>query len=53
MPLLRYLSPRIAVMERGRLAEMGDAEAICATPREAYTRRLIAATPELPVGAEG
>ena len=48
MPLVRYLSTRIAVMERGRLVEMGEAEALCAAPREAYTRQLLAATPELP-----
>jgi peptide/nickel transport system ATP-binding protein len=51
MPLVRYLSTRIAVMERGRLVEMGEAEALCASPREAYTRQLLAATPELPAGA--
>ncbi|MGD0789623.1 MAG: ATP-binding cassette domain-containing protein [Terracidiphilus sp.] len=51
MPLVRYLSTRIAVMERGRLVEMGETAALCADPREAYTRQLIAATPELPVGA--
>ncbi len=51
MPLVRYLSTRIAVMEHGRLVETGDAEALCAAPREAYTRQLLAATPELPVGA--
>ncbi|HEV2487701.1 MAG TPA: ATP-binding cassette domain-containing protein [Terracidiphilus sp.] len=51
MPLVRYLSTRIAVMERGRLVETGEAEALCANPREAYTRQLIAATPELPAGA--
>jgi peptide/nickel transport system ATP-binding protein len=50
MPLVRYLSTRIAVMERGRLVETGEAEAICAHPGEAYTRQLIAATPELPAG---
>jgi ABC-type glutathione transport system ATPase component len=50
MPLVRYLSTRIAVMERGRLVETGEAEALCAGPQEAYTRQLIAATPELPVG---
>lgn len=50
MPLVRYLSTRIAVMERGRLVETGEAVALCANPREAYTRQLIAATPELPVG---
>ncbi len=50
MPLVRYLSTRIAVMERGRLVETGEAVALCADPREAYTRQLIAATPELPAG---
>ncbi|MGA2887242.1 MAG: ATP-binding cassette domain-containing protein [Terracidiphilus sp.] len=49
MPLVRYLSTRIAVMERGRLVETGEAEALCASPREAYTQQLLAATPELPM----
>ena len=53
MPLVRYLSTRIAVMERGRLVETGEAEALCASPREDYTRQLIAATPELPATAAG
>lgn len=51
MPLVRYLSTRIAVMERGRLVETGEAVALCANPREEYTRQLIAATPELPATA--
>ena len=51
MPLVRYLSTRIAVMEHGRLVETGEAEALCSAPREAYTRQLLAATPELPAGA--
>jgi peptide/nickel transport system ATP-binding protein len=51
MPLVRYLSTRIAVMEHGRLIETGEAEALCANPSESYTRQLIAATPELPTGA--
>jgi peptide/nickel transport system ATP-binding protein len=50
MPLVRYLSTRIAVMERGRLVEAGEAVALCAHPQEAYTRQLIQATPELPAG---
>ena len=49
MPLVRYLSTRIAVMERGRLVETGEAEALCDAPLEAYTRQLLAATPELPL----
>ena len=48
MPLVRYLCDRVAVMERGRLVEVGDAVAVCEQPREAYTQRLVAATPEMP-----
>ena len=51
MPLVRYLSTRIAVMEHGRLVESGEAVALCTSPRQAYTRQLIAATPELLAGA--
>ena len=50
MPLVRYLSTRIAVMERGRLVETGEAEALCANPAQEYTRQLLKATPELPAG---
>ncbi len=49
MPLVRYLSTRIAVMAHGRLVETGEAEALCAHPQEPYTRQLIQATPELPL----
>ncbi len=49
MPLVRYLATRIAVMEKGRLVETGDAEKICSAPQQAYTQQLLAATPELPV----
>ena len=51
MPLVRYLSTRIAVMQSGRLVETGEAEALCANPQQAYTRQLIEATPELPMAA--
>jgi len=51
MPLVRYLSTRIAVMQSGRLVETGEAEALCANPQQAYTRQLIEATPELPVAS--
>jgi peptide/nickel transport system ATP-binding protein len=47
MPLVRYLSTRIAVMEHGRLVEVGEAVDLCSNPREAYTQRLVAATPEM------
>ena len=47
MPLVRYLGDRIAVMQRGRIVETGPALEVCDRPREPYTRRLIAATPEI------
>jgi len=48
MPLVRYLCDRVAVMQRGRLVELGECEQVCDAPRHEYTRRLIAATPEMP-----
>src|SRR5246127_1288107 len=48
MPLVRYLADRIVVMQRGRVVEEGEAEALCHAPREPYTQALIAATPQLP-----
>jgi peptide/nickel transport system ATP-binding protein len=47
MPLVRYLCDRVAVMKRGRLVELGSCEQVCDAPREAYTRELVAATPEI------
>jgi peptide/nickel transport system ATP-binding protein len=51
MPLVRYLADRIAVMNAGRIVETGEAVQVCTTPRNAYTQRLLAATPALPVVA--
>jgi len=48
MPLVRYLCDRVAVMRRGRVVETGEVLEVCERPREEYTRRLIAATPEMP-----
>jgi peptide/nickel transport system ATP-binding protein len=47
MPLVRYLCDRVAVMQKGRLVELGECEQVCTAPREVYTRELIAATPEM------
>ncbi|WP_035350018.1 ATP-binding cassette domain-containing protein [Edaphobacter aggregans] len=47
MPLVRYLCDRVAVMRRGCLVELGACEDVCGSPQEAYTRELIAATPEM------
>jgi ABC-type glutathione transport system ATPase component len=46
MPLVRYLSAKIAVLRGGKLVEMGSRDQVCDSPREEYTRSLVAATPE-------
>ena len=52
MPVVRYLATRIAVMQRGRIVEVGPAEQITSSPREPYTQALLRATPEIePVGS--
>ena len=43
--VVRYFCHRVAVMHRGRIVEIGDAEQICTAPREAYTKSLISAVP--------
>ena len=47
MPVVRYLSTRIAVMYQGKIVEIGSAEQITTQPQHAYTRKLLAATPEM------
>jgi ABC-type glutathione transport system ATPase component len=47
MPVVRYLSTRIAVMYRGKIVEAGDTAQITERPGHAYTRSLLEATPEL------
>lgn len=49
MPVVRYLSTRIAVMYRGKIVEIGATEQITARPQHPYTRSLIEATPEVQV----
>jgi peptide/nickel transport system ATP-binding protein len=47
MPLVRYLSTRIAVMYRGKIVEVGSTAQITGSPQHAYTNSLLAATPEI------
>jgi len=49
MPVVRYLSTRIAVMYGGRIVEIGSTEQITTEPRDPYTRKLLAAIPEMAV----
>jgi peptide/nickel transport system ATP-binding protein len=46
MPVVRYLSDRIAVMRRGEIVEIGASEQITSSPAHEYTRSLLEATPE-------
>ena len=47
MPVVRYLSNRIAVMYRGKIVEIGTSDQITTNPRDPYTQKLLAATPEI------
>jgi len=49
MPVVRYLATRIAVMNKGKIVELGDTERVLTAPQHPYTRALIDATPELRV----
>jgi peptide/nickel transport system ATP-binding protein len=45
LSVVKFMADMIAVMNNGRIVEFGPSENIYASPREEYTRRLIAATP--------
>ena len=45
--VIRHLCDRIGVMYRGRLVEEGTTEDILSNPQHIYTRRLIAAIPDI------
>jgi len=47
MPVVRYLSTRIAVMYRGKIVEVGGTPEITSQPQSDYTRSLLAATSEI------
>jgi ABC-type oligopeptide transport system ATPase subunit len=47
MPVVRYLSTRIAVMYRGKIVEIGSTQQITVQPQHEYTRELLAATPDM------
>ena len=49
MPVVRYLSTRIAVMYRGKIVEIGTTAEITSHPHSEYTKSLLAATPEIAV----
>ncbi|AHH99368.1 ABC transporter ATP-binding protein [Kutzneria viridogrisea] len=48
LSLVLSVADRVGVMYRGELVEVGEPEQIRLAPRHEYTRRLLAANPELP-----
>ncbi|WP_417221706.1 ABC transporter ATP-binding protein [Achromobacter spanius] len=48
--VVEYLADRIAVMDGGRIVELGDADTVLHAPRQELTRRLLAAVPRLEFG---
>ena len=47
MPVVRYLSTRIAVMYRGKIVETGSTDQIARRAEHPYTKTLLEATPEI------
>jgi peptide/nickel transport system ATP-binding protein len=45
LSVIRYISDRIMVMNKGLIEEMGEAEEVYLRPRTEYTKKLLAAIP--------
>lgn len=46
LSVVRYISDRILVMNKGRIEESGDADEIYFNPRSVYTKKLVASVPK-------
>lgn len=46
LSVIRYISDRILVMNRGKIEEIGDAETVYSRPKTVYTKQLIEAIPK-------
>jgi peptide/nickel transport system ATP-binding protein len=46
LSVVKFISDRMAVMNKGKIVELGDADSIYAHPKEIYTQNLIAAIPK-------
>ncbi len=46
LAVVKYMSDQLLVMNAGKIEEMGDADEVYASPRKAYTKKLIDAIPK-------
>lgn len=46
LSVVKFMSDRMVVMNRGKIEELGDADAIYSNPQTAYTKKLIDAIPK-------
>jgi ABC-type microcin C transport system duplicated ATPase subunit YejF len=49
LPVVAQLATRVAVMQEGRIVEIGPADQVLGTPQHPYTKTLIAAVPQIPL----
>jgi peptide/nickel transport system ATP-binding protein len=49
LPVVAQLATRVAVMQKGRIVEIGSADEVLGAPQHPYTKALIAAVPRIPV----
>jgi oligopeptide transport system ATP-binding protein len=48
LPVVAQLATRVAVMQAGRIVELGAAEQVLTSPQHRYTQSLLAAVPQIP-----
>jgi peptide/nickel transport system ATP-binding protein len=46
LAVVKYMADQLLVMNKGKIEEIGDADTIYATPKQAYTKKLIHAIPK-------
>jgi len=48
--IIAQLADRVAIMQKGRIVELGTAEDIFYSPKANYTKELLEAVPKIPDG---
>ena len=46
MAVVKYMADQLIVMNKGKIEEIGDADAIYKSPKQAYTQKLIHSIPK-------